>query len=250
MIESCTAAMNEPYVDGTVAESTIIGEELYSQCLKAAALGFNIHIHGIGSKTIHETLMAAKAVREAGYFDTRIINAHTHICADEDLPLFAKYNVLANTSSIWHYDAPEAVTVLGNYRYTHQFQMQSILKHGARMTLGSDFPADEMGNEPLKGIQMGVTRQRFDDPEAPILKPEDERLTVQQCLEAYTINAAYGMHMDDKIGSLEVGKYADLVVLEKDLNEVEPHQIMNTRVLLTMLGGKPTYNSGELALKL
>jgi len=248
-VESCTAAMNEPYVDGTVAESTIIGEELYSQCLKAAALGFNIHIHGIGSKTIHETLMAAKAVREAGYFDTRIINAHTHVTAAEDIPLFGKYNVLANTSSIWHYDAPEAETVLGNYRYTHQFQMQSILEHGARMTLGSDFPADEMGNEPLKGIQMGVTRQLFLDDNAPILKPESERLTVQQCLEAYTINAAYGMHMDDKIGSIEVGKYADLVVLEKDLNEIDPHEIMNTPVLLTMLNGKPTYSSGEMALK-
>ena len=94
--------------------------------------------------------MAAKAVREAGYFDTRIINAHTHLVQPADIPLFAKYNVLANTSSIWHYDAPEAESVLGSWRYRHQFALQSILQHGARMTLGSDFPADEMGNEPLR----------------------------------------------------------------------------------------------------
>ena len=149
--------------------------------------------------------------------------------------------MLANTSGIWHYDAPENRDILGDERYDRQFQLRSILSHGARMTLGSDFPADEMGREPLKGIQMGVTRQIYSDPGAPILAPAAERLTVEQCLEAYTINAAYGMHMEDRTGSIEVGKYADLVVLEKDLNEVPVHHMMNTRVLLTMLGGKPTY---------
>ena len=240
-VESCSCAMYAPYPDGSVVEPMIQGEALYSKCREAAAEGYNLHIHAIGDKAIHETLMAAKAVREAGYFDTRIINAHTHITAPEDIPLFAKYNVLANTSSIWHYDAPENRDILGDAQYDHQFELQSILSHGARMTLGSDFPADEMGKEPLKGIQMGVTRQIYNDPEAPILESAAERLTVEQCLEAYTINAAYGMQWDDKIGSIEVGKYADLVVLEKDLNEVPVHSIMNTKVLLTMMGGKPTY---------
>jgi len=244
-LESENAAMYEPFSDGANGELTVQPEKLVKACLKAAAAGFDIHIHAIGDRAIHETLMAAKAVREAGYFDTRIINAHTQMTAPEDIPLFAKYNVLANTSSIWHYDAPEAEPALGTWRYHHQFQLQSILKHGARMTLGSDFPADEMGNEPLKGIQMGVTRQIYNDPEAPILESADEKLTIQQCLEAYTINAAYGMHWDDKIGSIEVGKYADLVVLEKDLNEVEVHTIKDVKVLLTLLGGKPTYVNDE-----
>jgi len=240
-VESCSCAMYEPYPDGSLVEPMLQSETLTGICLDAAANGFNLHIHAIGDKAIHETLMAAKAIRGAGFFDTRIINAHTHITAQEDIPLFAKYHVLANTSSIWHYDAPENRDILGDERYDHQFELQSILEHGARMTLGSDFPADEMGKEPLKGIQMGVTRQIYYDPNAPILEPASERLTIEQCLEAYTINAAYGMHMDDRIGSIEVGKYADLVVLERDLNEVPVHSIMDTKVLLTMLGGKATY---------
>lgn len=240
-VESCSAAMIEPYVNGMEVESMAQGEALYSECVKAGAAGLDIHIHAIGDQAIHETLMAAKAVREAGYYDTRIINAHTHIVHPEDLPLFARYNVLANTSSIWHYCAPEAETVLGERRYRHQFEMNSILSHGARMTLGSDYPFDEMGPEPLKGIQMGVTRQLYSDPDAPIMEPASEKLSVEQCLRGYTIDAAYGMHMDDKIGSLEVGKYADLVVLEKDLTEIDPHEIMDTKVLLTMMGGKITH---------
>lgn len=240
-VESCSAAMMEPYTDGTEVDPMTQGQELYDVCVKTAAAGLNIHIHAIGDKAIHETLMAAKAVREAGYFDTRIINAHTHIVQPSDLPLFAKYNVLANTSSIWHYCAPEAETVLGQRRYQHQFEMKTILQHGARMTLGSDYPFDEMGPEPLKGIQMGVTRQLYSDPNAPVMEPASEKLTVYQCLRAYTIDAAYGMHMEDKTGSLETGKYADLVVLEKDICEMDPHDIMNTRVLLTMMGGKVTY---------
>lgn len=82
-----------------------------------------------------------------------------------------------------------------------------------------------------------------------MLEPKSEALTVEQCLAAYTINAAYGMHMEDKIGSLTVGKYADLVVLERDLNEIDPHEIMNVPVLLTMLNGRATFVSEAFADK-
>ncbi len=240
-VDSCSCAMLEPYPDGSVVEPMAQGEVLYQKCVEAAAAGHDIHIHAIGDKAIHETLMAAKAVREAGYFETRITNAHTQVTAAEDIPLFGRYNVLANTSAIWFYCAPEVEKLIGKRRYLHQFELQSILQHGARMTLGSDYPFDEMGEEPLKGIQMGVTRQLYLEQDPPVMEPASERLTVEQCLEAYTIHAAYCMHMEDKIGSLEVGKYADLVVLERDLNEMDPHEIMATRVLLTMLGGRPTY---------
>lgn len=207
---------------------------------------------GMSKEETLETIRAyveAHPEREAGCFDTRITNAHTQITAAEDIPLFAKYNVLANTSSIWFYDAPEVEESIGARRYRHQFELQSILKQGARMTLGSDYPFDEMGQEPLKGIQMGVTRQLFLEKDPPVLQPAGERLSVQQCLEGYTINAAYCMHLEDKTGSLEVGKYADLVVLERDLNEIDPHEIMNVPVLLTMLNGRATFVSEAFADK-
>lgn len=248
-VDSCSCALLEPYPGGSVVEPMAQGEFLYSKCVEAASKGHDIHIHAIGDKAIRETLRAARAVREAGCFDTRITNAHTQITAAEDIPLFAKYNVLANTSSIWFYDAPEVEESIGARRYRHQFELQSILKQGARMTLGSDYPFDEMGQEPLKGIQMGVTRQLFLEKDPLVLQPAGERLSVQQCLEGYTINAAYCMHLEDKTGSLEVGKYADLVVLERDLNEIDPHEIMNVPVLLTMLNGRATFVSEAFADK-
>lgn len=242
-VESVSACTYEPFGDGTLVEQPMAyGQRFYDACVAAAKAGFDIHIHGIGDKTVHENLMAAKAVREAGCYETRFINAHTQLVKQEDLPLFGKYNVLANLSSIWFYCAPDVTRILGEERVNRQYQVVSIMNEGGRITLGSDMPADELGHEPLKGIQMAVTRKLYLEPDAESLKEDFEKMTVHQALEAYTINAAYGMHMDDRIGSLEVGKYADLVVLEQDLNEIDPETILDTKILLTMMGGKITYN--------
>ena len=241
-VESVSACTYEPFGDGTLVEQPMAyGQNFYDACVAAAKAGFDIHIHGIGDKTIHENLMAAKAVREAGCYDTRFINAHTQLVKPEDLPLFGKYNVLATLSSIWFYCAPDVTRILGEERVNRQYQVVSIMKEGGRITLGSDMPADELGHEPLKGIQMAVTRKLYLEQNAESLAEDFEKMTVHQALEAYTINAAYGMHMDDRTGSLEAGKYADLVVLEKDLNEIDPETIMDTRILLTMMGGRATY---------
>ena len=191
--------------------------------------------------------MAAKKIREAGYCENRITNAHSQLIRQDEIPLFGKYNVLMNSSAIWFYCSPDITQILGEGRVDRQYQVVSVMKEGGRVTLGSDMPFDEMGDEPLKGVQMAVTRQLFSDPEAESLAEDFEKMTVHQALEAYTINAAYGMHWENKTGSLEVGKYADLVVLEQDLNEIDPHQIMHTKVLLTMMGGKATYAQGAFA---
>lgn len=249
-VESVSACTYEPFGDGTLVEQPMAyGQKFYDACVAAAKAGFDIHIHGIGDKTIHENLMAAKAVREAGCYDTRFINAHTQLVKPEDIPLFGKYNVLANLSSIWFYCAPDVTRILGEERVNRQYQVVSIMKEGGRITLGSDMPADELGHEPLKGIQMAVTRKLYLEPDAESLAEDFEKMTVHEALEAYTINPAYGMHWDDRIGSLEVGKYADLVILEKDLHEVAPDEIMNTKVLLTMVGGKVAYADEAFAPK-
>ena len=246
-VEVMSASTFEPYFDGSTAVPMSEGETLYAPCLEAAKAGFDIHIHAIGDKTVHETLMAAKKIREAGYYENRITNAHSQLIRQDEIPLFGKYNVLMNSSAIWFYCSPDITQILGEGRVDRQYQVVSVMKEGGRVTLGSDMPFDEMGDEPLKGVQMAVTRQLFSDPNAEVLAADFERMTVQEALEAYTINAAYGMHWEDKTGSLEVGKYADLVVLEKDLNEIDPHEIMNTQVLLTMMGGKTTYAQDAFA---
>ena len=240
-VESLSAATDEPFFDGTVVEPMAQGQSFYDTCVEAASSGFDIHIHGIGDKAIHENLMAAKAVREAGYYDNRFINAHTQLVRAEDLPLFGKYNVIANFSSIWFYQAPDVTRILGEERVNRQYQPGTITRLGGRVTLGSDMPADELGHKPLKGIQMAVTRRLYLDPESPPLPEKLETMTVHQAVAAYTCNAAYAMGLEEKTGSLTAGKYADLVVLDRDIHEIDPEEILNTQVLLTVMGGKVTY---------
>ncbi|MGN0704271.1 MAG: amidohydrolase [Lentihominibacter sp.] len=242
-IESRSASLFEPYdEDGSNVDPMVSGKELYDICTETASKGYDIHIHAIGDRGIYETLMAAKAVREAGYHETRITNAHTDFVRPQDNRLFGKYNVIANTTGVWHYGNPDINKLIGD-RADEQFRMLSIIKEGARMSLGSDKPVDEYGPEPLKSIQVAVTRQLYNDPDAPILEPQSEKLSIQQCLEGFTVNAAYQMHMEDKLGTIEAGKYADLVILGKDIFEIPVQEIYNTPVIMTIKNGEITYKA-------
>lgn len=240
-MEDRSASLFEPYEeDGSMVEPMISGKKLRNKCLEVAEEGLDMHIHAIGDKAVYETLMAAKTVRDAGYDDMRITNAHTDLVRDKDNKLFAKYNVTANTSGVWHYGNPAMEKVLGK-RNDNTFKMMSLIKEGARVSMGSDKPVDEFGPEPLKGIQTAVTRQLLVGKDAPVLKPFDEKMSVYLCLEAYTKNAAYQMRMEDKTGSIEPGKYADFVVLEKDVFNVDKYEIKDIKIEMTFKDGKRTW---------
>ena len=98
-IESRSAAMMQPFIgDEDVISPLFSGEYYRNLCIEVAKAGFDLHLHGIGDRANHENLLAAIAVRNAGYDDTRITNAHTQYVLDEDIHLFGKYNVIANTT--------------------------------------------------------------------------------------------------------------------------------------------------------
>lgn len=237
--ESRSASMLDPYdEDGSLPEPLFEGKELQDICVKVASEGYDIHIHGIGDRAIREVLHAAKAVREAGYTDTRITNAHTQFVAVEDRPLFGKYNVIANTTGVWHYGAPDGEAIMGEKRAGRSFAMKYLIDGGARMSLGSDRPVDEYGPEPLNSIEVACTRKMIGVPDAPVLSPADQKLTVHQCLEGYTTNAAYQMRMEDKLGTIEAGKYADMVVLGENILEIPLETIHNVPVEKTIADGK------------
>ena len=217
-------------------------EKIAEVGLKAAAAGLDINVHGIGDEAISGTLAMAKAIREAGYDDCRITNSHCDYVKDEELELFGRYDVIANTTCVWHYGNPDMEAVIGD-RQNRTFRIRTMINGGCRMGQGSDFPVDEFGREPLKGIEMGCTRQLFDHPELPVLKPYEEKLSVDDGIRSYTINNAYQMHMDDRLGSIEVGKYADLVILEKNLFDVPLNEIHNIKICETIMDGKTTYSN-------
>ncbi len=242
-MESRTAAISEPYPeDGSVVEPLLGEEDMAEVVLKAVREGFNINVHAIGDVAVRSVVAAAKAVREAGYPDTRITCSHSQYIDPKDVPAFAEYDIIANSTGVWFYGNPLMDKVLGHIN-DETFRMRSLKDVGAKVAFGSDFPVDEYGNEPLKSIEMIVTRKMYDQPDAPMLKPYDEVLTVEDGIAGYTIHNAIQLHMEDKLGSIEPGKYADMIILEKNLFEIPPEEIHKVKVLETIIGGETVYKA-------
>ncbi|MCQ4637592.1 amidohydrolase [Anaerovorax odorimutans] len=240
-MESRTASLSKPYLGAARCVSPMLeGEDLQDLCLDAAGKGFDVYIHAIGDRAIHETVLAAEKIRRAGFHKTRITNAHTELVQEEDIPRFAQWNITANTTGGWHYGTEDEKKTIGE-RADRLFPLQSILQAGGRMSLGSDFPVDEQGANPMISMETGVTRQLAGNREGLILQPESQRLTIEQMLEGYTASAAYQLGMESKLGSIEPGKYADFTVLGADPFEVETYQIHKIPICMTVAGGKITY---------
>ncbi len=242
-MESRTAAISEPYPeDGSVVEP-LMDEALAAETgLKAAKAGLNINMHAIGDIAAKSVIAMAKAVREAGYDDCRITCSHSQYIAPDDIPLFGRYNIIANATGVWFYGNPLMDKVLGHIN-NETFRMRSLIDGGARMALGSDFPVDEYGREPLKSIEMCATRKMYGQPDAPVLEPAGEKTTVKEAIRGFTINNACQMHMDDVIGTIEAGKYADFVILEQNILEIPPEKIHEVKVCETVMNGKTTYKA-------
>ena len=242
-MESRSAALSEPYPEDGSVVKPLMDEKISAETgLKAAEAGLDLNMHAIGDVAVKYVIAMAKAVREAGYDDCRITCSHSQYIAPDDIPLFGKYDIVANTTGVWMYGNPLMDKVLGHIN-DETFRMRSVIDGGARMGLSSDFPVDEYGREPLKSIEMCVTRKMYGQPDAPVLKPYDEALTVKDAVEGFTINNAYQMHMDDVAGSIEAGKYADFVILEENIFETAPENIHNVKVCETIMGGNTAYKA-------
>lgn len=240
IFENKTAAMVEPYLDGSNTESLLSTEDLRDVFLETAEAGFDIAVHNIGDKTCRDVLLGAKAVREAGYSDTRIASIHTITVNDEDYEMFRDYQVIANSSGQWVHKSEFKESMIGERAYK-TFMLRTLQDLAPALSLGSDHPADEYGKSPFLAFEMGVTRQFANQPDMPILLPLSERMSVARMLEAYTMGGAYQMRMEDKIGSIEPGKYADLVVLEQNLFEIDQREIHNVKVAYTIFDGRIVY---------
>jgi len=133
--------------------------------------------------------------------------------------------------------------MLGKECFNNMFPMKAIADTGANVSFGSDWPVSGYISEyrPLYAIQRAILRQI--DPKQPPLGGEKAKIPLALALKAHTTGAAHGMAMENKIGSIETDKMADLVVLEKNLFDVEPEDIAKTEVVYTMMNGKLTYDA-------
>jgi predicted amidohydrolase YtcJ len=166
------------------------------------------------------------------------------VITDQDLPRFRELDVIAQSTPLWaSYDTYGEQFVSAD-QFNRFWRFGGLKELGVRMTWGSDFPASGagmLGMSPVVQMEIGHTRQSPGEPDAPVQPRESERLDIASLIRGYTLDAAYQLHMEDEIGSLEAGKKADLVVLDRNLFETDPYEIHQTRVLMTVLDGEVVY---------
>ena len=220
VIEARTAAMLAPYLDRHGDAGTPTYDQATLDRL-AAALdreGFQIHVHAIGDRAIRMTLDALQHARERnGPRDARHAITHLQVIDPADLPRFRELGVVANFEALWA-NGDEYLTVLaepalGPARSRRQYPLASMVRTGAVVSGGSDWSVSSL--DPLQAIEVGITHRDPGDSLAAPWNP-DERVDLATMVALYTINAAYAMQQEKETGSVEVGKLADLVLLEAD----------------------------------
>jgi hypothetical protein len=239
------AALLAPYTDepSNSGLMTTPPEEIYAQTLAASRAGFQTCVHAIGDRANRITLDIFERVQREvpGSRDLRMRDEHAQILAAADIPRFARLNVIASMqSSHATSDMPWVATRIGPARTAEgAYVWQRLMTTGVVLANGSDFPVEEPN--PMLGFYAAITRQ---DPsgQPPGGWMPDERMSRIEALKSFTSNAAYAAHAEKDLGSLEAGKLADMVLLDRNIMTVEPKEILTTNVLLTIVGGAVTYD--------
>jgi predicted amidohydrolase YtcJ len=248
VLEGETAALLEPYLDRPDFSGTLNYEPqpLAQAVTRIDGLGMQVHMHAIGDRAVRvglDAIAAARAANPGGPWMHHI--AHLQLVDAADLPRFAQLNVAANFQSLWAF--PDAyitdinLPVVGEARVTRMYPIGSALRAGATIVGGSDWSVSSLN--PLDAMQVAVTRM---DPDGKVPAPLnlDERVDLPAILAAYTIDAARLMRQDDEVGSIEPGKAADLVVLDRNVLAVPANEIRTARVVRTLLDGETVYAAG------
>jgi len=244
--EGYTAWLLEPYADkpDSIGASPFTVEQWHTLIGQVDAAGFDVHVHACGERTARTALDAIeKAIAANKPRERRHAIAHLVYVDNADNPRFGKLGVTAQFSANWMSADPDTMQNMleryGPARQSNLYRPNSVLKSGGRISFGTDWPAAGYFStyKPLDSIQVAVTRQLIGKPDAPVLQPADERLPVAAAIRANTLGAAHQIRMDDKVGSLEVGKLADLIVLDRNILEGDPHDIHSAKVTMTMMNG-------------
>jgi predicted amidohydrolase YtcJ len=248
-IEGRTAAMFEDYQGepGNSGETVYTEEQMTSMVVDAAEKQLDVHIHALGERAVHEALNSIEAARGAHpTSSTRYAICHIEVIIDQDLPRFAELDVIAQSTPLWASYDTYGKQFVSDDQFNRFWRFNSLHKLGVRLTWGSDFPASGagmLGMSPILQMEIGHTRQMPGEPDAPIQPRESERLDIDTMIRGYTVDAAYQLHMEDEIGTLEVGKKADLVVLDGNLFEIDTYDIHNTQVIMTVMDGDIVYET-------
>ena len=247
VLETRTAAVLEPYVGfpGDLGKANLMPEAFPPLAVALDREGFQIHVHAIGDRAIRMALDALEAARAAnGARDARHHLAHIELIDPADIPRFRRLGVVANFQPFWA-NGDEYLTKLteprlGPARSRWLYPIASVFASGAAVAFGSDWSVSSMN--PLDGIEVAVTRRQPSEGPGPAWLPE-ERVALPDAIAAYTIRGAYLAFSEKETGSIETGKSADLIVLDRNLFEIPPSRIHETKVLWTLLEGKEVWRA-------
>ena len=248
VIENRTAAMIEDYSDpeGGNADLMFASDQIIELFTAFDAARFQIHVHAIGDLATRAALDGMEAARNANApWPSHHHIAHIQCIDPADIPRFAELGVTANIQPLWARYEPSvtdiALPMVGLERGKWMYAFRSIKETGALMTLSSDWTVSTLN--PFEIIETAMTRQPPKrEGNHPVFLPE-QRLSLQECVEGYTINAAIAGWRADETGSLSKGKYADLIILDRDIYDCDVYDISETKVLLTMLGGRVVHEA-------
>lgn len=236
------AALLEPYSDdpGNTGLLTTPPERIKSVAVRALRAGFQVNVHAIGDRANRIVLdQFEAALREVPTADHRFRVEHAQILSYQDISRFAELDVIPSMQgSHQTSDMYWAPNRLGVARLSGAYAWRSLLNTGVIIPNGSDFPVEPVN--PLISFHSFITRQDAENYPAGGWMPE-QRTTRQEALWSITLWPAYASFMEKESGTLTAGKFADFVVLDRDIMTVAPEEILRTRVLLTVLGGRTVY---------
>jgi len=239
---SRTAAMLAPYSDdpSTSGILTLDPEKLKAMALERDKAGFQLNFHAIGDRANRVSLDVFESLlRINGTRDRRDRIEHAQVVAPEDIPRFARLNVIASMQPAHETnDMRWAEQRLGPERSKGAYAWNSIQKSGAKLAFGTDYDVEPVN--PFRGLYACVTRELPEGGPAGGWQPQ-EKISLDDCIRAYTSGSAYAEFEDGKKGELKVGQYADFIILSQDLTKAAPGDLLKTQVLRTVVGGRTVH---------
>ena len=240
-----SAALLGEYRNNQSQGELLIDPKSFSQLVNLAdQKGIVVHTHAIGDKAVQESLNAFEYARSQRNSDVPHTITHVQIVAPEDYTRFEELNVIASMQLLWAYPDDYIAEMVKPYisedNYRGMYPAASLVKAGATIAGASDYPVSTAN--PFMAMSIAMTRQEGSD--GDVLNSE-EALDLNSLLKIYTIHAAKALNWDQEIGSLEAGKKADLILLDRNILNESPESIAETEVLWTMFEGKIVYEKTD-----